>query len=108
MASRLSRACLIATLVVCLAPSTNTQSQSAPITSPKEQFGFNIGDDYVLANYSQTEAYWKKLDAESDRMSLVDIGRTEEGRAYIIASNAAAVARILLEHRLEARGVMRC
>jgi len=85
VASRLSRACLIAALVVCLAPPTSTQSQPAPITSPKEQFGFNIGDDYVLANYSQTEAYWKKLDAESDRMSLVDIGRTEEGRTQWMA-----------------------
>ena len=29
------------------------------LTSPKEHFGFNIGDDYQLANYTQLEAYWK-------------------------------------------------
>ncbi|KAB7727882.1 peptidase [Rudanella paleaurantiibacter] len=50
-----------------------------PIPSPKEHFGFNIGDDYQLANYTQTEAYFKKL-AQSDRVKLVDIGLTEEGR----------------------------
>lgn len=49
------------------------------VPSPKEHFGFNIGDDYQLATYTQTEAYFKKL-AESDRAELVDIGMTEEGR----------------------------
>src|SRR5215469_2100161 len=50
------------------------------ITSPREQFGFNIGDDYRLVNYTQLEAYWKKLASESNRMKLVDIGLTAEGR----------------------------
>jgi hypothetical protein len=49
------------------------------IPSPKEHFGFNIGDDYQLANYTQTEAYFKKL-AASDRVKMVDMGATEEGR----------------------------
>ncbi len=49
------------------------------VPSPKEHFGFNIGDDYQLANYTQTEAYFKKLSA-SPRTKLVDIGLTEEGR----------------------------
>ncbi|QKZ12979.1 M14 metallopeptidase family protein [Spirosoma sp. KUDC1026] len=53
-------------------------AQSIP--SPKEHFGFNIGDDYQLATYTQTEAYFKKLAASSDRVKLVDIGETEEGR----------------------------
>jgi hypothetical protein len=49
------------------------------IPSPKEHFGFDIGDDYQLANYTQTEAYFKKLGA-SPRAKYVDIGLTEEGR----------------------------
>ncbi|GAB3274945.1 M14 family metallopeptidase [Larkinella harenae] len=52
---------------------------TSAIPSPKEHFGFNIGDDYQLATYTQTEAYFKKL-AASDRTKLVDIGLTEEGR----------------------------
>lgn len=51
----------------------------AQVPSPKEHFGFNIGDDYMLANYTQTEAYFKKLTA-SNRVKLVNIGKTEEGR----------------------------
>ena len=49
------------------------------IPSPKEHFGFNIGDDYKLANFTQTEAYIKKL-AKSPKAKYVDIGFTEEGR----------------------------
>ena len=53
---------------------------AAAITSPKEHFGFAIGDDYHLATYTQTEAYFKKIAQESDRVQLVDMGKTEEGR----------------------------
>jgi hypothetical protein len=57
----------------------------AAITTPKEALGFNIGDDYQVANYSQLEVYWKKLASESDRMKLVDIGPTAEGRRQYMA-----------------------
>jgi len=50
------------------------------LPSPKEHFGFDIGDDYQLTTYTQAEAYFKKLAAASDRVKLVDIGLTEEGR----------------------------
>ena len=55
------------------------------ITSPMEQFGHNIGDDFWLATYAQLVDYWKKLDQESDRMQLVEIGKTSEGRTMIMA-----------------------
>ena len=54
------------------------------LTSPKEHFGFNIGDDYQLANYTQYEAYLKKLDQESDRMKVVEIGKSAEGRTMYV------------------------
>jgi zinc carboxypeptidase len=67
---------VVAALSACLLP-----AQSAPkITTPKEALGFNLGDDYQVANYTQLEAYWKKLAAESPRMKLESIGKTEEGR----------------------------
>ncbi len=50
------------------------------IPNPKEHFGFNIGDNYRLATYAQTEAYFKKLDQSSDRAVMQSIGKTEEGR----------------------------
>src|SRR5882757_11317782 len=50
------------------------------IPTPREHFGFSIGDNYQLANFTQTEAYFKKLAAASDRARLIEIGKTEEGR----------------------------
>jgi hypothetical protein len=61
-------------------------AQTTPkITTPKEALGFDIGDDYSVANYTQLEAYWKKLASESNRMKLVDIGPTAEGRRQYMA-----------------------
>lgn len=59
-----------------------TIAQSLP--SPKEFFGFTIGDNYQLATFTQTEAYFKKLDEASDRAKLVEIGKTEEGRSQFM------------------------
>jgi len=69
------RLCLLFFILILF---NSAQSQSLPI--PKEHFGFNIGDDYQLANYSQTEAYFIKLASVSNRVKMVDMGPTEEGR----------------------------
>ncbi len=55
------------------------------ITTPREFLGFDAGDDYALANYTQLSAYWKRLAQESDRMKLVEIGTTAEGRPMLMA-----------------------
>lgn len=55
------------------------------VTAPKEHFGFNIGDDYCLANYKQLESYWKKIEKQTDRLKVVSIGKTEEGRDQLMA-----------------------
>ena len=56
------------------------------VTSPLEQFGHEIGADYVLPNYVQLTEYWELLASESDRMTLESIGRTEEGREQLMAT----------------------
>jgi hypothetical protein len=73
---------IVFTLLLLLADPAGAQQR---ITTPQEQFGHNIGDDYFLVNYTQLVAYWQKLDRESDRVSLVDIGKTEEGRTMTMA-----------------------
>jgi len=57
---------------------------SDPLPSPKEYFGFSIGDDYHLVNYRQTQSYFKKLSEVSDRVRYVNIGKTEEGRDQVM------------------------
>ena len=64
---------------------TTTALAQNKLTSPKDHFGFNIGDDYQLANYTQYEAYIKKLDQESDRMKVVEMGKSAEGRTMYLA-----------------------
>jgi hypothetical protein len=63
-------------LILCLLLANSVSAQ----ISPKEHFGFDIGDDYQLSTNTQTEAYFKKL-ASSDRVDFVEIGKTEEGRS---------------------------
>ncbi|MGY8985765.1 MAG: M14 family metallopeptidase [Sphingomonadales bacterium] len=50
------------------------------ITTPREEFGHDIGDDYKLINYTQFETYIHKLAEESPRMKLEAMGKTAEGR----------------------------
>jgi Zinc carboxypeptidase len=57
----------------------------ARLTTPQQQFGHEIGADYQLPDYTRLVAWWQKLATESDRMKLVDIGRTAEGRTQYMA-----------------------
>src|SRR4249920_1299539 len=78
------RAILLTVMLSASAVGAQTP-QAAKITTPKEFFGFNIGDDWKLANYDQFQDYWKKIDAESDRMVVQEIGKTAEGRPQLMA-----------------------
>jgi len=57
-----------------------TRPRRRGLTPPKDQFGHAIGDDYFLVNYTQYVDYLKKLDVQSERMVVTEIGKTEEGR----------------------------
>ena len=57
----------------------------AQVTTPREHFGFDIGDDYHLATYTQLESYVRKLADESPRMVVEEIGQTSEGRPQVMA-----------------------
>ena len=74
-------AAVVAVLLLASAGAASAQT----VTTPKQHFGFNIGDDYHLATYDQFLAYWQKLDKESTRVQVIEIGRTEEGRPHLAA-----------------------
>src|ERR1043166_9249131 len=95
--SRLSWRPLLVPVLVAAVFAAPVHAQGK-ITSPKEFFGHNIGDDYFLPTYDQFAAYWRKISAESPRAKLLEIGKTEEGRphlAMIVTSqeNQAKLAR---------------
>src|SRR5436190_16749616 len=71
--------------IALLASASHRANAQTHITTPKEEFGANFGDDYFLANYKQIAAYWHKLDRQSDRMVVQEIGKTAEGRTQLMA-----------------------
>jgi hypothetical protein len=86
MLVRRSHALTLAAALFTIAATVPAAQTKAPVvTTPKQQFGFNIGDDYQLATYTQFVEYWKKLDRESDRMQVVEIGKSAEGRPQLMS-----------------------
>jgi hypothetical protein len=84
MSVRRSRGLAIAAL--CLAAvATVPAAQSSSVTTPKQFFGFSVGDDYQLFNYTQYSEYIRKLEKETNRMKIVEIGKTSEGRPMLMA-----------------------
>ncbi len=68
----------------------------AGIPAPSQAFPTEPGSDYYLANYDAYAAYLQKLAAVSDRMKLVEIGKSAEGRPMwmAIVSSPGNLARL--------------
>jgi len=54
-------------------------------TSPETYLGFKIGADRKLADYNQIKAYFEKLDQESEKLKVFNIGTTTLNRPMIMA-----------------------
>jgi len=50
------------------------------IPKPADTFGFEPGADYKMATYDQMLAYYDKLDAATDRVQMIEIGKSVRGR----------------------------
>ena len=61
--------------VLVITSFTHTQ-----IPKPEEVFGFRIGSDYKLADYDQMLFFYEKLSAATDRVKMVEIGKSVMGR----------------------------
>ena len=72
-------------LLSARAPVHSAEPAAPKVTAPKTHFGFNLGDDYCLANYEQYAAYLAKLEKDSDRIKVVSIGETAEKRKQLMA-----------------------
>ena len=75
----------------CIALFTALSAVAAPafaqsrIPTPESVVGFAPGAEARLATYDQTIEYFKKLDAASDRLTLVAAGTSTQGRTYYFA-----------------------
>ena len=57
-----------------------TMTLTAQIPKPSDVFGFEVGADYKLADYDQMLEYYEKLAASTDRVQMIDIGKSVMGR----------------------------
>ena len=54
----------------------------AAVPTPKSVLGHTPGDDYYLADYKDSVKYFHQLAKASDRIKMVSIGKTTQGRTY--------------------------
>jgi len=70
-------------------PAGPAQQPAAPaaagIPSPEEFFGFRMGADGRLARWESIERYFTLVADASDRVDLLEVGRTTEGQRLIAA-----------------------
>ena len=55
------------------------------IPTPESVFGFRPGADYKLATYEQSLDYFRKIDAASKNVKLMEAGTTSQGRPMYFA-----------------------
>src|SRR6266487_965697 len=71
---------LLATFAVLLATAA-----AQPIPTPESVLGHKPGDDFYLANYDESRDYFHKLAAASNRVKLINVGKTTRGLDWEIA-----------------------
>ncbi len=82
------RHCLATLICLVAMPSLMSAQQNVP--TPESVLGFRVGDDFKLASYDESLRYFRALDAASDRLQLVEVGRTSEGNPWYVALISSA------------------
>jgi hypothetical protein len=80
----LARSCLALMCLVAVS-GRPAMTQVAGVPTPESVLGFQPGADFKLANYEQVLAYFQRVDEASDRVQLVQAGKSSQGRPYYFA-----------------------
>ena len=78
------------TLAFSGTPVAAAPAQTSSIPTPESVLGFAVGDDFKLASYDESLAYFRELDAATDRLQLMEVGLTSEGRRWYVALISSA------------------
>lgn len=54
------------------------------ITSPEEFFGYRLGSDRKIARWDRIVEYFYKLEEESAKIKVIDMGETTEGNPFLL------------------------
>src|SRR5262245_29318411 len=79
------RGAAAAVLVAALVVGARPAAEGSKLPAPAASFGFEPGSDYKLATYDQAIEYFKMLDAASKYLTLVEAGKTSQGRPMYFA-----------------------
>jgi hypothetical protein len=81
------------------------RAQTPALTSPEKFFGFQMGADRKLANWDKLHEYYQLLAKSSNRVKLVELGKSSEGRPFIalFISSPANLARLEQLRQINAR-----
>ena len=63
--------------------------QAVALPSPESHFGHPMGADRELIGWDEVVRYFRRLETESDRIVVDELGKTTEGRPFILATIAA-------------------
>lgn len=76
--------CLALPSLMAPAPALAQSARSAAaVPTPESWFGHRMGADGFLEPYDKMVAYYRQLAKASDRIKLVEIGKSTEGRPYL-------------------------
>ena len=70
-------------LCVALAFGAFVRAQSA-VTTPAAHFGFELAADGKFAMWEDEVAYYRKLASESDRIQVRELGKSTQGRPFLL------------------------
>ena len=70
----------------------------AAVPTPESVLGHKPGDDFYLATYDDALDYFKKLAASSNRIKLVQVGKSTQGRDWFIAFISTPENLMQLDH----------
>jgi hypothetical protein len=78
------RSVLAFSVLLCIAVAAR-----AAVPAPEAHFGHRMGADRTLLEWRDVVTYFHKLAAESDRVEVSELGKTTEGRPFLLATVAA-------------------
>ena len=72
--------------------------RAARITPPEEFFGFKLGSDRKIARWDKITEYFYKLESESDRIKVKELGKSTEGNPFLLVIISSPENLAKLEH----------